>query len=143
MKNTILFSLFRQVYLKSLKTLQQRYRSNLSETGSKFSAMWLLLSSWRQHLMHLLWIVCSLILNFLCRFGYQAEQDNQNRFELKHYTRVVLDMVLNICFFSVKGFKPDVNLIHNFNPSKIGIFESSFFLGGGGGRGSLCPCPIL
>ena len=49
--------------------------------------------------MHLLWIVCSLILNFLCRFGYQAEQDNQNRVELKHYTRVALDMVLNICFF--------------------------------------------
>ena len=69
--------------------------------------------------MHLLWIVCSLILNFLCRFGYQAEQDNQNRVELKHYA-------------IVKGFKPDVNLIHNFNPNKIGIFESSFFLGGGG-----------
>ena len=36
--------------------------------------MWLLLSSCRQYLIHLLWIVCNLLFSFLFRFGYQAEQ---------------------------------------------------------------------
>ena len=60
-----------QVFLKNLKALEQRYRWNLSETGSQlifsksFIPMWLLLSSWRQYLIHLFWTVYNLLLNFL------------------------------------------------------------------------------
>ena len=69
-----------QVSFKNLKALEQRCCLNFSETGSQlifsksFTPMWLLLSSWRQYLIHLFWIVCNLLFSFLFRFGYQAEQ---------------------------------------------------------------------
>ena len=69
-----------QVSLKNLKALEQRHWLNISETGSQlifsksFVPMWLLFSSWRQYLIHLFWKVCNLCLNFLSKFGYQAEQ---------------------------------------------------------------------
>ena len=102
-----------QVSFKNLKALEQRCCLNFSETGSQlifsksFTPMWLLLSSWRQYLIHLFWTVCNLLFNFLFRFGHgcvdtKLSRHNQNVVELKHYTRVVLDMVLNICF-SCKG----------------------------------------
>ena len=98
-----------QVSLKNLKALEQRYWLNLSDTGSQliflkcFSPIWLLLSSWRQYLIHLFWTVCNLLFNFLFRFGHgcvdtKLSRHNQNVVELKHYTGVVLDMVLNMFF---------------------------------------------
>ena len=65
-----------QVSLKNLKVLEQNYWLNLSKIGSQLSfsksfiPVWLLLSSWRQYLIHLFWTVCSLLWNFLFRFGY-------------------------------------------------------------------------
>ena len=69
-----------QASLKNLKALEQRHLLNISETGSQlifsksFVPMWLFFCSWRQYLIHLFWKVCNLRLNFLSRFGYQAEQ---------------------------------------------------------------------
>ena len=69
-----------KVPLKKLKASEQRYWLNLSETGSQlifsktFIPMWILLSSLRQHLIHLFLTVWILILKFLFRFRYQAEQ---------------------------------------------------------------------
>ena len=69
-----------QVSLKNLKALEQRCWLNLSETGSQlifsksFIPIWLLLSSWDSIIIHLFWTVCNLLLNFLFRFRYQAEQ---------------------------------------------------------------------
>ena len=51
-----------QVSLKNLKALEQGYWLHLSETGSPlifsvFQSLWLVLSSWRQYLIHLFWTV--------------------------------------------------------------------------------------
>ena len=65
-----------QFSLKNLKALEQMHWLNISETGTQsicansFIPMRLLLSSWRQNLMHFFWIVSNLVLNFLFRFGY-------------------------------------------------------------------------
>ena len=57
----------RQFSLKNLKTLEQMHWLNLSETGSQFICsnyfipVWVLLSSWRQNLIHLFSVVCNLL----------------------------------------------------------------------------------
>ena len=64
-----------QVSLKNLKALEQSYWLNFSELGSQlifskcFTPLSLLLSSWRQYLIHLFWAVCNLLFNFLLTFG--------------------------------------------------------------------------
>ena len=98
----------RTSFLKTFKALEKRYWLNLSETERQLNfsksliPVWLLLYSWIHYLIHPFWTVCNLLLNFLFRFGYQAEQHNQEVVGLNHYTRVVSDMMLNICF-SCKG----------------------------------------
>ena len=70
------------------------YLLQIGQSLSKsFISMWLLLSSWRPYLIHLFWAVC------IPSLDTKLSRHNQNVVELKHYTRVVLDMVLNICFF--------------------------------------------
>ena len=99
-----------QVFLKNLKALEHRYWLNLSEIWSQlifsksFIRMWLLLSSWRQYVILLFWTVCNLLLNFLFRFGYQAQQAQSKYGWIKalHKSRFILDKVLSICF-SCKG----------------------------------------
>ena len=98
----------RQIFLKNLKTLEQRYSLNLSETGSQlifsqsFIPMWLLLSIWRQYPIHLFRTVWNLLWNFYSDLDTKLSRHNQNVVELNHCTRVVLDKVLSICF-SCKG----------------------------------------
>ena len=49
-----------------------------------FTPKWLLLSSWRQFLIHLFWTVYNLLFNFLFRFGYQALHRSCFRYGVKY-----------------------------------------------------------